>query len=86
VFDLYALIAVTRLQLRAALIFLLEIPGVIALVDIEPLVPYLHGSVDGYIEEIAVMRDKNVAEGISPEIVFEPVAGFKVQVVGRLVE
>ena len=32
------------------------------------------------------MGDKNVAEGITLEIVFEPVAGLQIQVVGRLVQ
>ena len=32
------------------------------------------------------MGDQNVAERITLEIVLEPVAGFKVEVVGRLVE
>ena len=86
VLDLLALVAVGRLELRAPLVFLLEIFGVVALVDGQPLVPYLHGAVDGDIEKIAVVRDEDVAEGISLEIVLEPVAGFQIEVVGGLVE
>jgi hypothetical protein len=34
------------------------------LIDIEALVPYLDGAVDGDIEKIAVVRDEDVAEWI----------------------
>ena len=84
--DLLALIAISRLQLRAPLVLLTQVLGVIALIDVQPLIPYLHGAVDSHIEKIAVVGDKYVTEGISAEIVFEPVAGFQVQVVSRLVE
>ncbi len=86
VLDLFALVAVGGFQLRAPLVFLAEILGVVALIDIQALVPDLHGTVDGHVEKVAVVGDKDVAEGISAEIVLEPVAGFEIEVVGRLVE
>ena len=81
-----ALVAIGRLQLRAPLVFLAEIFGVVALVDVQPLVPDLHGAVDGHIEKIAVVGDQNVTEGIVLQVVFEPVAGLQIEVIGRLIE
>ena len=73
-------------ELRAALVFLREIFGVVALVDGEALVPDLDGAVDGDVEEIAVVGDEDVAEGIVLEVVLKPVAGFEIEMVGGLVE
>src|ERR1700722_6808600 len=73
--DLDALIAIGRLKLRAPLVFLTEIFGVVALVNIEAPVPDLDGSVDGHVEKIAIVRDEDVAEGIVLEIILKPVAG-----------
>ena len=84
--NLDSLVAVSRLKLRPPLVLLAQILCVIALIDIQPLVPYLNGAVDCNIEKIAVVRDKNVTEGIVFEIVFQPGAGFQIQVVRRLIE
>ena len=56
------------------------------MVDVHALVPELDGLVDGDVEEVAVVRDEDVGVGVVVEIVFEPVAGFEVEVVGGLVE
>ena len=84
--DLDALITVSGLELRPPLVFLAEVFGVVALIDIQALVPYLHRAIDRHIEKIPIVRDKDVTEGISPEIVLEPVTSFKIQVVGGLIE
>ena len=86
VLDLIALIFVGSQQLRAALVFLREVFGVVALEDGEALVPDFDGAVDGDVEKIAVVRDEDVAEGIGLQIVLKPVAGFEVEMVGGLVE
>ena len=62
--DLLALVAIGGLELRAPLVFLAEIFRVVALIDGEALVPYLDGAVDRNIEKIAIVGDKDVAEGI----------------------
>src|SRR6266567_2984934 len=84
--DLDALVAVRRLELRAAFVFLRQVFGVVALIDIEALVPYLHGAVDGDIEKVAVVRDEDVPEGIALEVVLKPVACFKVEMICRFVK
>ena len=84
--DLLALVLIRSQQLRAALVFLREVLRVVALVDGEALVPDLHGAIDGDVEEVAIVRDEDVAEGISLEIVLEPVAGFQVEMICRLVQ
>ena len=59
---------------------------VIAVVDVEALVPYLDDLVDRDVEKIAVVGDEDVAEGIGLEVVLEPVARFEIEMVGRLVQ
>ncbi len=86
VLDALALVAVSGHQLLAPLVFLREVFCVIALVDGEALVPYLHGAVDGHVEKVAVVRAKDVAEGIVSEIILEPVAGFQIQMICGLVQ
>jgi hypothetical protein len=84
--DLLALILVGGNELRASLFLLRKILRVIALINGEALVPYLHGAVDGDVEKVAIVRDENVAEGIALQIAFEPVARFEIEMVGGLVE
>src|ERR1019366_10405578 len=84
--DLQALIAVACLYRRPPLIFLTEVFAVIALVDRQPLVPYLYRAVDRNIQKIAVVGDEYVTERIGVQIVFEPVTSFKVKVISRLIE
>ena len=84
--DALALVAVGGLDLGAALGFLLEVFLVVAVVDVQALVPDLDDLVDGDVEEVAVVGDEDVSVGIGAQIVFEPVAGFEVEVVGRFVE
>ena len=86
VLDLFALVAVGGEQLRAALVFLREILGVVALVDLRRLFQIFDGAVDGDVEKVAVVRDEDVAEGIVLEVVLEPVARLEIEMVGRLVE
>ncbi len=84
--DALALVAIGGFDLGAALGFLLEVLLVIAVVDVQALVPDLDDLVDGDVEEVAVVRDEDVSVGIGAQIVLEPVAGFEVEMVRRLVE
>ena len=86
VLDLVALVAPGSHELGTALVFLREVFCVVALVDGEALVPYLHGAVDGDVEKVAVVGDQDVAEGVSLEVVLEPVACFEIQVIRGLVQ
>ena len=56
------------------------------MVDVHALVPDLDGLVDGDVEEIAVVRDQHEGVLVVVEIIFQPVAGFQIQMVGGLVE
>ena len=85
-FDAVALIFVGGHELGAALFFLGDVLFVVAVVDVHALVPEFDGFVDRDVEEVAVVRDEDVGVGIVVEIVFEPVAGFEVEVVGGLVQ
>ena len=85
-FDAVPLVFVGVHQLRAALFFLRDVLLVVAVVDVHALVPELDGFVDRDVEEVAIVRDEDVGVGVVVEIVFEPVAGFEVEVVGGLVE
>ncbi len=84
--DAFALIFVGVHQLRAALFLLDEVLFVVAVVDVHALVPDLDRFVDGDVEEVAVVRDEDEGVLVGGEVLFEPVAGFEVEVVGRLVE
>src|SRR5579859_1738181 len=84
--DLFFLVAVSRLKLRAPLGFLRQIFLVIAGIKEDLLVPYLGGLLDCYVKKIAVVRDQHVGMRIVDEILFEPVSGFKIKVVRGLVQ
>ena len=55
------------------------------MVGVHALVPEFDGLVDGDVEEVAVVRDEDEGVGVVVEVVFEPVAGFEVEVIGGLV-
>ena len=59
---------------------------VVAGVHMQLLVPDLDDAVDGDVEEIAVVRDEDKGVGIAAQILFQPVAGFEIEMVGGLVE
>ena len=84
--DAIALILVRAHELGAALFFLRDVLLVVAVVGVHALVPEFDGFVNGDVEEVAVMRDEDVGVGVVVEVVFEPVAGFDVEMVGGLVE
>ena len=84
--DMLALVLVGRGQLRSALLFLRQILLVVAVVNVQRLVPYLDGLVDGHVEKVAVVGDEDVAIGIVVEVPLQPIAGFEVEVVGGLVQ
>ncbi len=86
VVDVLALIAKGGFELGAALLLLLEIALVVAVIHVQRLVPYLDDFGHRDVEEIAVVRDEDVAVGIAEEILFEPVARFEIEMVGRLVQ
>ena len=84
--DMLALILVGRGQLGSPLLFLRQVLLVVAVVDVQGLVPDLDGLVDGHVEKIAIVGDEDVAVGIVVEIALQPIAGFQVKVVGGLVQ
>ncbi len=85
-FDAVALIFVGGHELGAALFFLRDVFLVVAVIGVHALVPEFDGLVDGDVEEVAVVRDEDVGVGVVVEVVFEPVAGFDVEMVRRLVQ
>src|SRR6202012_5124575 len=84
--DVLALVAPGGFELRATLLLLLQIAFVVTVIDVESLVPYLDDFGDGDIEEIAIVRDEDVAVGITVQVVLKPVACLEVEMVGRLIE
>ena len=84
--DALTLVAIGRFKLLEALGLRTQILFVVAVIKMNPLVPDLGNLVDGDVEEIAVVRDEDEGIGVIVEVVFEPVAGFEVEVVGGLVE
>ena len=50
------------------------------------LVPDLDNLLHRHIEKIAVVRYQDHGVGIVAQILFQPVTGFEVEVVGRLVQ
>ena len=84
--DAILLVGVGGLKLGAALGLLLFVAGVSAGVKMQALVPKLHDAAHGDIEEIAVVRDQHEGVRVIGQIVFEPVAGFQIEVVGGFVE
>ena len=84
--DAVLLVLVGGDQLGAALVLLLLVPGVAAGIEVQALVPQLDDLADGDVEEVAVVGDQHEGVRVGVEILFEPVAGFQVEMVGRLVE
>ena len=84
--DVLALVFVSRGQLGSPLFLLRQVLLVVAVVNVQGLVPYLDGLVDRDVEKVAIVGDQDVAVGIVVEVALQPVAGFQVQVVGGLVE
>ena len=84
--DAVALVFVRAHQLRAPLFFLHQVLFVVAVIGVQPLVPYLDGLVHGDIEKVAVVGDEDEGVGIIVQVVLQPVAALQVEVVGGLVE
>ncbi len=84
--DMLALILIGRGKLSSPFLFLRQVLLVVAVVDVQGLVPDLDGLVDGHVEKIPVVGDEDVAIGVVVEIILEPIAGFEVKVVGGLVQ
>ena len=84
--DLFFLVGVRGLQLRAALRFLRQIFLVIAGIEEDLLVPYFSGLLHRDVKKITVVRDQHVGMRIIDQILLQPVAGFKIKMVRRLVQ
>ncbi len=84
--DALALVAVSGFDLLAALLLLRQIFVVVAAVKVNALVPDLDDPVDRHVQKVAVVRNQHVGVGIVREIVFQPVAGFEIEMVGGFVE
>ena len=50
------------------------------------LVPDFSNFIDGDIEKITVVRNQDECNGIMRQILFQPVAGFEIEMVGGLIE
>ena len=84
--DAVALVAVGGRQLLVALRLLGEELVVVAGVEPEALVPDFGDLVDRDVEKVAVVRDQHEGVRIVLQIFFQPVAGFEIEMVRRLVE
>src|SRR5262249_21862089 len=80
------LVAVSAPPLLAALLFLDEVVAVIAPVTFDPPAFEVENAIDRVIEKEAVGRYDQVGRFVSGQKVFQPLDGFDVQVVRRLVE
>ena len=69
-----------------ALRLLRQVLVVVAGIEPETLVPDFDDLVDGNVEEVAIVRDQHEGVRIILQIFFQPVAGFKVEMVRGLVE
>ena len=81
-----ALVAVGCFQLFEALRFLREELFVVAGVELNALVPDLGNLVYGHVQKVAVVRNQNEGVRIFAQIFFQPVAGFKIKMVGGLIK
>ena len=84
--DALALVAIGGFELLQPLRLRVQILCVVAVVKMNALVPDLDNLVDGHVEKIAVVRDQHKRVGIVAEILFQPVAGFEIKMVGGLVQ
>ena len=74
------------LRVAPAAGFFGQILVVVAAVEMNALVPDLGDFVDRHVEKIAVVRNQHESIGIVGQILFQPVAGFEIEMVGGLVE
>ncbi len=63
-----------------------QILVVVAGVEMYLLVPDFHDAFHGDVEKVAVVRDEDERVRIGGQVLLKPVAGFEIEVVGRLVE
>src|SRR5207248_9434395 len=84
--DALPLVAIRGLGLLAPLCLLLFVFIVIAGVEVNALVPDFDNLVDGDVEEVAVVRDQHKREWIFAEILLQPIAGFEIKMIRRLIE
>ena len=84
--DAFPLIAIRRFELLHALGFRGQRIFVVAGIKMDALVPYLSNLVNGDVEKIAVVRDQHKSVRIMRQILFQPVAGFEIEMVGGLVQ
>src|ERR1035441_8810248 len=84
--DAVLLVGVGGKKLRAPLLFQYLVAGIAAGVNVEAFVPELDDFAHGDVEEVAVVGNQHVRVRVGGEILFQPVAGFQVEVVGGLVE
>ena len=84
--DAVSLVLIRGNEIRAALFFLAQVRFVVAAVELHPLVPDLDSAIDRDIQKIAIVRNQQIRERVIREIGFEPVAGFEIQVIRRLIQ
>ena len=84
--NLLLLVFLACLELSSAFGLLFQIAVVIAGVEIRVAVPDFQDPVHRNIEKIPIVRDQNVRKRIIVQVFLEPIASFKIKVIGRLVE
>ena len=84
--DAVLLVPVGSLKLRFAFFFLREIAVVVARVKPGTPVPDFNNLVHRHVQKIAVVRHQDEGVGITFEVLFKPVAGFKIQMIGGLIQ
>ena len=84
--DFFVLLALGLAQAFEHGVALLDVLAVVADVVGQLAQVNVGDARDDRIEEVAVVRDENDRVGIGAEIFLEPVAGFEIEVIGRLVE
>src|SRR5205814_1249868 len=80
------LVAKRRLELFETLRFLPQELLVVAGVEMNAFVPDFGNLVDGYVEEVTIVRDQHKGVGVIRQIFFQPVASFKIKMVGGFIE
>jgi len=68
------------------LLFLRQVFLVIAAVEMHAAIPDLDRLTHRHIQKITVVRNQYVGERVGSKILFQPIARFEIQVIGRLVQ
>ena len=84
--DAFALISIRRFQLLSPLGLLGKVLVVVAAVEEKLPVPDFDRLLHRDIEEVAIVGNQQEGIRIFVQVFFEPVAGFEIEMIGRLIE